>query len=410
MRKIYSVALTAIIAFAASMSAAAFRSDYTWEYYNFGMSGQDTYSQSVRIDITDATTGAAEITGIHPYSTIKCTVDEKAGTLTIANNQYLCRDSYGPIYFFLKRIVESLEGLDFTEGACDDAATVGTIAADGTITFPDELVWAIGDPAAEHMGLNLRPTPNKFKPGYLDGEAPEETHPLDPEENWEDYTTGVFIDPWIVTAYRTADQYMVNPAAYPFEVKVQKSADRPNVYRIQDPYITPGNAVATLNEGNEFQMRCSSGAIVFDVTDPDYVLVLAHYFSGAMLDKPYFCMNTEGWYADVDMGKDYVVEEMGLISVPSSLDATRTRVNFNNCILGMDPTCEEAMTWTGVAEYMNGSLTLAKPLADESGIHAIEATDLPVEYYNLQGVRLANPQPGIVIVRQGQKSYKTVIR
>jgi hypothetical protein len=37
--------------------------------------------------------------------------------------------------------------------------------------------------------------------------------------------------------------------------------------------------------------------------------------------------------------------------------------------------------------------------------------DAPVEYYSLQGVRIANPEKGsIVIVRQGGSAHKTVIR
>lgn len=40
----------------------------------------------------------------------------------------------------------------------------------------------------------------------------------------------------------------------------------------------------------------------------------------------------------------------------------------------------------------------------------IESADAPVEYYNLQGVKVANPQGGIFIRRQGTKVSKVVIR
>lgn len=40
----------------------------------------------------------------------------------------------------------------------------------------------------------------------------------------------------------------------------------------------------------------------------------------------------------------------------------------------------------------------------------IEDADAPVEYYNLQGVRVANPQNGLYIVRQGNKVSKQIIR
>ena len=48
---------------------------------------------------------------------------------------------------------------------------------------------------------------------------------------------------------------------------------------------------------------------------------------------------------------------------------------------------------------------------DVTGVESVEAaaTAAP-EYYNLQGVRVANPQGGIFIVREGNKVSKRVIR
>jgi hypothetical protein len=50
--------------------------------------------------------------------------------------------------------------------------------------------------------------------------------------------------------------------------------------------------------------------------------------------------------------------------------------------------------------------------AIETGIAnvATEATNAPVEFYNLQGVRVANPQGGLFIRRQGNKVEKVIIR
>ena len=40
----------------------------------------------------------------------------------------------------------------------------------------------------------------------------------------------------------------------------------------------------------------------------------------------------------------------------------------------------------------------------------VEGADAPVEYFNLQGVRVAAPEAGIFIRRQGNKVEKVVIR
>lgn len=48
--------------------------------------------------------------------------------------------------------------------------------------------------------------------------------------------------------------------------------------------------------------------------------------------------------------------------------------------------------------------------SDPNAVEAINAAAGVVEYYNLQGVRVANPQGGVFIVREGNKVSKKVIR
>lgn len=45
-----------------------------------------------------------------------------------------------------------------------------------------------------------------------------------------------------------------------------------------------------------------------------------------------------------------------------------------------------------------------------TGISAVCAEDAPMEYYNLQGVKVENAKSGLYIVRKGNKSYKVMIR
>lgn len=47
----------------------------------------------------------------------------------------------------------------------------------------------------------------------------------------------------------------------------------------------------------------------------------------------------------------------------------------------------------------------------EAGVNVIEVSDAnaPVEYYNLQGVRVANPQNGIFVRKEGNKALKVVL-
>lgn len=78
---------------------------------------------------------------------------------------------------------------------------------------------------------------------------------------------------------------------------------------------------------------------------------------------------------------------------------------------------EPCKVWVGLGKDANAPAQYWNPFADfklevvgEGGsVEGIEAaTDSAVEYYNLQGVRVANPENGIFIRRQGSKATKVV--
>jgi hypothetical protein len=47
--------------------------------------------------------------------------------------------------------------------------------------------------------------------------------------------------------------------------------------------------------------------------------------------------------------------------------------------------------------------------SEVSGIEDVNAEDAEVEYYNLQGVKVENPEKGIYIMKQGGKTSKVVL-
>lgn len=50
------------------------------------------------------------------------------------------------------------------------------------------------------------------------------------------------------------------------------------------------------------------------------------------------------------------------------------------------------------------------PQAGGASVGRIEIDNSPVEYYNLQGVKVDNPTNGLYIVRQGKKAHKVMIK
>ena len=60
-----------------------------------------------------------------------------------------------------------------------------------------------------------------------------------------------------------------------------------------------------------------------------------------------------------------------------------------------------------------GSLTATvavQPASGDSGVdNALVDDDAPVEYFNMQGIKVENPQCGIYIMRRGTKVEKRVV-
>ena len=73
-------------------------------------------------------------------------------------------------------------------------------------------------------------------------------------------------------------------------------------------------------------------------------------------------------------------------------------------------------TWTGSAQSVvftatatTNINTITVTYDTATAIEEIEAENAPVEYYNLQGVKVANPENGIFIKKQGAKATKVVL-
>lgn len=110
------------------------------------------------------------------------------------------------------------------------------------------------------------------------------------------------------------------------------------------------------------------------------------------------------------------------VSVPSgnkikSIAFTKDGGNF---AMEADNGTYDNGAWTGDSESIKFTMTATTRIStvtvlfegDGSGVGSIvvDNENAPVEYYNLQGVRVANPTPGLYIVRQGTKVSKTVVR
>ena len=103
---------------------------------------------------------------------------------------------------------------------------------------------------------------------------------------------------------------------------------------------------------------------------------------------------------------------------PLPNDNTNVEVEFTDGVF--NGTCQPGKGSWQLATWDGGDLTMKVNLKDwtvtftvgseDAGVESIIDANSPVEYYNLQGVKVNNPQNGIFVVKQGNKTNKVVVR
>lgn len=363
----------------------------------------------VEISVANTSTGEVVISGFPQNFTLKGVLDVEAKTLTIPNDQDLGKDSYGDQnYFYLKDA--DAEG-KLIAGKSSAAATVGTIGANGVITFPVLDIWAIGDYNDEDLGWWMLGY-NMGMALQLPGEDPE-----DPNEGWTTVGNATVQDGWIVPGFG-ADQ-----SKWLYECELQQKVDNQNVYRLVDPY--KGNCPVS-----DYNVSTKIGYIQFDVTDPEHVYfepVEAGYNCPDMGITKLYCYNALTWYcmyfdeepanmvtmiknAGIDM--TWTTFKDRCVTVPSYYDesidpSTNTVIGWvNDACFGYNSDIESCTGWR------NKNMEAKIYFPDYTGVESVNTVEeaREVEYYNLQGIRVENPKAGVYVVRQGNSTSKRLFR
>lgn len=88
----------------------------------------------------------------------------------------------------------------------------------------------------------------------------------------------------------------------------------------------------------------------------------------------------------------------------------KTVAGYNS--LNVTPAEGTSLIITGFVNYYNKyQISPIEIKADDSGVDSVAAdVNTPAEYYNMLGVRVANPAPGLYIKRQGGKTVKVLVK
>lgn len=238
---------------------------------------------------------------------------------------------------------------------------------------------------------------------------------------WKSLGQGMYQDGWMMSLYQEGQQS--NPE-YMYSVEIQQSEIDENVYRILNPYGS-NTPFATVNEGSGL-----CGSIQFNVSDPEHVYFQAvptNYMNTQQGISQFYATNNltiyvEGLGWDIDsaiklMG-DYdlwATLKDGVLTVPSrynaDTDSYQNDALFCAPEMGLGVCPYFGSNWSGPNHLpLNMECKLWFPGVYEAGVEGIEAdNNAPVKYYNLQGVEVANPEKGqLLIKRQGGKAEKIV--
>ena len=225
-------------------------------------------------------------------------------------------------------------------------------------------------------------------------------------EDWTEIATATMIDGWITPVLKTNGTTFDDPKDYPITARIARHNENPNLLLVIDPYIY----------GTGFPMNDDNtrGYILIDVTDPDFVLVTPGVFCGVYNgEDPICCTNVEGFYIAQGANKSSIQQALADECPEWSTFKTdadgNSVISIPNCRFTFSNDMTRLRKWTGRADAMKATITFNE---SGSGVANIDADDAsaPVEYFNLQGVKVAAPENGIFIRRQGDKVSKVVVK
>ena len=241
------------------------------------------------------------------------------------------------------------------------------------------------------------------------------------EGQWKDVGQATFIDGWITPSYQWNDGTAVDPEEYAYQVTLQQDVNHATRFRLWEPYQTIEWVLYDVNSSK------LHGQIVFDVKDPEHAYVEAGRAAGFKNSNgQFYVFDLLGWqiyymldgsgftYTDYDVYAEYLqeiydfMEEKGQ---PFSTYNPETGVfQVNKVVFDVNAACTSAYSWQGV-EFTTATITLPEEVVNGVVGITFDNSEAPVEFFNLQGIRVNETSAGNVYIRrQGSDVQKVVVK
>ena len=358
------------------------------------------------------------------YAPFECPYEEGQTELVFSQLFSEALQYMGAIYYVYQepyRYIPSTGNIEKTD-------LIGTWdAADGTLTFPElsGLQW-VAYFSAEPSEDNIFSYVNvfDFEGAYLN---------LADDAGWKDFGEALFMDGWFIPGLGYDQKDPKNQ----WYVPLQQHKINKFLFRLVDPYHL--GLFAPEDEGGEIRNPSTvTGYIEFDITDAKHVLfnkVNAGISggSGASAFQKFYCYNMLRWYMNeqnATLSEAVMAFDLGPFFYPSTVFEDNT-VKLGYVVRSDNTVCYDAnfgiaasydgpaakggmgCTWDGKPADMVASITFPSDYVYTAVEEILNDSDnnanSPVEYFSLQGVKVANPEAGqLLIRRQGNKSEKII--
>lgn len=382
MRKLYTfiVALAAMLSFSVSAqdynTIEGMTATYRWE--SFGEDGDDlVFNVSIKADKTE---NGVVINGVFGKYELKGTFNTDDGSISIENQRVGFDAENGQFISFVHLTYE---------GSVDEEPLLLDNSQDGDLyTFEEYGV------VAETMDGDYLIDEGLIDYGYMafiyrTGEILDNT--------WEEAGIATLFDGGFFTPLPRFGIGFKTPV----ELVLERSTEKEGLYRL----VNPWNSYF----GKEFGTY-----LEFDISDPDCVIIPTQ--ETGYVDEEYGMASVQN-FVGMYIASGFGVDDAMAAITPGKENEHICTYNDANKVITMPVNAAYTTFANDADSYWNvgknyGATDSYIVMPGGSGVGNIVAADeeAPVEYYNLQGIRVANPAAGqLVIRRQGAQTVKVVM-
>ncbi len=371
---------------------------YTWNFYDlfYGVAGDNDATIAEGPDGTVTVDGLlSDVAGF--FSNEKLALDAvynaTDGTLSIAKQEIGYDDEYSETAYFCALDLVENPAYDPDDEMSEqylleehDGPFVFTYTDGEFVADPDLVIGVIGMDAADGSYLALCENVLTPATNWITG--------------WSDAGSVSYTDGWILPGLQD------NPETYAaYEVAWQVNDENPNLVRMLNPFGNGSHAEAdNMNDSKD-------GYIIFDISDPDCVLVLPNVYSGYedLFYGSFYCYNFAGIFADMGFGTEEIKSQLEASSISTYKNGI---ITVPEPIFGITGERDGCYSW-----YEEGETPMAAIInidgSGNSGVAnvGVSAESTAAEYFTLQGIRVDRPTSGgLYIIRRGDSCTKVSVR